>query len=100
VLQTQAQLESAKWELTQTTVRAPADGTVTAMALAVGDRALQARATMSFIVTSDLMIVGIFSQNGMPAIKPGAPVQFVLDSAPGRLHSATVTDTPEGIGQG
>lgn len=100
VLQTRAQLESAKWELAQTTVRAPADGTVTAMALAVGDRALQARAAMSFIVTSDLMIVGIFSQNGMRAIKPGATVQFVLDSQPGRLHSATVTDIPEGIGQG
>jgi multidrug resistance efflux pump len=100
VLQTRAQLESAKWELAQTTVRAPADGIVTVMALAVGDRALQARSAMSFIVTSDLMIVGIFSQNGMRAIKPGATVQFVLDSAPGRLHSATITDIPEGIGQG
>jgi multidrug resistance efflux pump len=100
VLQTQAQLGNAKWELAQTTVRAPADGTVTTMALSVGDRALQARAAMSFIVTSEITIVGIFSQNGMPTIKPGATVQFVLDSEPGRLHSATITEIPEGIGQG
>jgi multidrug resistance efflux pump len=40
VAQIAAQLENAKWELEQTTVRAPSDGVVTVMALAVGDRAL------------------------------------------------------------
>jgi len=51
VAQIQAQLADAKWDLGQTTVRAPANGIVTLMALTVGDRALQARAVMSFIVT-------------------------------------------------
>ena len=41
VAQIQAQLADAKWDLEQTTVRAPADGMVTLMALTVGDRALQ-----------------------------------------------------------
>jgi multidrug resistance efflux pump len=39
VAQTQAQLENASWELSQTAVRAPADGYVTVVALTVGDRA-------------------------------------------------------------
>jgi multidrug resistance efflux pump len=43
VAQLQAQLDNANWELSQATVRAPADGYVTVVALAVGDRALQAR---------------------------------------------------------
>jgi multidrug resistance efflux pump len=47
VAQTQAQLDNASWELSQTTVRAPADGYVTVLALSVGDRALQASAVMS-----------------------------------------------------
>src|SRR5207248_2817956 len=46
VAQTRAQLEHAKWELDQTTIRAPGDGYVTVLALAVGDRALQARSVM------------------------------------------------------
>ncbi len=64
VAQIEAQLADAKWDLNQTTVRAPADGIVTLMALTVGDRALQARAVMSFIVTDDIMLIGMFPANG------------------------------------
>jgi len=63
-------------------VRALADGYVTMQALTIGDRALQARAAMSFIVTSDITIVGVFSQNGFNAIKPGAAVKLVFDNDP------------------
>lgn len=100
VVQTRAQLEQAKWELEQTTVRAPADGYVTVMALSVGDRALQARSVMSFIVTSDITIVGMFPQNGFRTIKPGAAVKLVFDNDPGRIYRASIVDIPEGVGQG
>ena len=50
VAQIEAQLENARWELEQTVVRAPSNGVVTALALAVGDRALQAHPALSFIV--------------------------------------------------
>src|SRR6202011_5025983 len=78
VAQTQAQLDDASWELSQTTVRAPADGFVTVLALSVGDRALQARSVMSFIVENEITIVGMFSQNGFQTIKIGAPVDIVF----------------------
>lgn len=100
VLQTRAQLEDAKWDLEQTNIRAPSDGYVSVMALAVGARALQARAAMSFIVESDIIIVGTFSQNGFRTIKPGASVRLVFDSDPGRIHDAKITTIPEGIGEG
>jgi multidrug resistance efflux pump len=100
VAQTQAQLENAEWELSQTTIRAPADGSVTAVALTVGDRALQARSTMSFIVETEITIVGMFSQNGFQTIKDGAPVDIVFDNVPGRIYHAKITAIPKGVGQG
>jgi multidrug resistance efflux pump len=100
VAQTRAQLDNAKWELEQTTIRAPSDGYATVVALAVGDRALQARAAMSFIVSSDLTIIGMFAQNGFRTIRPGVPVRIVFDNNPGRTYDASIKQIPEGIGQG
>ena len=100
VAQIQAQLEDANWELSQTTILAPADGYVTVVALSVGDRALQARSVMSFIVENEIIIVGMFSQNGFQTIKLGAPVDIVFDNAPGRIYHAKITAIPKGVGQG
>src|SRR5207249_5870499 len=100
VAQIQAQLDNADWELSQTAVRAPADGYVTVVALTVGDRALQARSAMSFIVENEITIVGLFSQNGFQTIKVGAPVDIVFENAPGKIYHARITAIPRGIGQG
>lgn len=100
VLQTRAQLDEAKWQLEQTTVRAPSDGYASTVSLAVGARALQARATMSFIVSSDILIVGTFAQNGFQTIRPGATVRLFFGSNPGRLYEARVLDIPTGVGEG
>jgi multidrug resistance efflux pump len=100
VAQIQAQLENATWELSQTTIRAPADGYVTLVAFTVGDRALQARSVMSFIVENEITLVGMFSQNGFQTIKDGAPVDIVFDNAPGRIYHAKITAIAKGVGQG
>jgi multidrug resistance efflux pump len=100
VAQIQAQLDNAGWELSQTTIRAPADGYVTVVALAVGDRALQARSAMSFIVENEITLVGMFSQNGFQTIKDGASVDIVFDNAPGRIYHAKISAIPKGVGQG
>jgi Protein of unknown function (DUF1214) len=80
--------------------RAPGDGYVTLVELTVGDRALQARSAMSFIVESEITLVGMFSQNGFQAIKEGAAVDIVFDNVPGRIYHARITAIPRGIGQG
>ena len=100
VAQLQAQLDNAVWELSQTDVRAPADGYVTVVALTVGDRALQARSAMSLIVEKEIMLVGMFSQNGFQTIKEGAAVDIVFDNVPGRIYHAKIIEIPKGIGQG
>jgi len=100
VAQLQAQLDNANWELSQTCIRAPADGYVTVVASTVGDRALQARSAMSFIVESEVALVSMFSQNGFQTIKEGAAVDIVFDNAPGRIYRGRITAIPKGIGQG
>ena len=100
VAQIQAQLDQAEWELGQAVIRAPGDGYVTAMALSIGDRSTQGRAVMSFIITDQINIVGMFSPNGFRTIKPGAVVKLVFDDDPGRIHEATITGIPKGVGQG
>jgi multidrug resistance efflux pump len=100
VAQIEAQLENARWELEQTTVRAPSDGVVTIMALAVGDRALQSRAALSFIVTDDITLVGMFPPNGFETVKPNAAVKIVFDNHPGRIFRAHVVGIPPGVGEG
>jgi multidrug resistance efflux pump len=100
VAQIQAQLDDAVWELSQTTVRAPADGYVTLVTATVGDRALQMRSLMSFIVENEITIVGLFSQNGFQTITEGVPVDIVFDNVPGRIYHAKVIAIPKGIGQG
>ena len=100
VAQIEAQLENANWELSQTAVRAPADGYVTAVALTVGDRAKQLQSAMSFIVENEITIVGMFSQNGFQTIKPGTHVDIVFDNDPGRVHHARIIAIPRGVGQG
>jgi multidrug resistance efflux pump len=100
VAQIRAQMENAEWELSQTAVLAPADGYVTVVALSVGDRALQARSALSFIVENEITLVGMFSQNGFQTISVGASVDIVFDNAPGRIYHARIAAIPKGVGQG
>ena len=100
VAQIQAQLDNARWELEQTTIRAPADGLVTVMVLTVGDRAVQARSVMSFIVDNEIYIAGMFSPNGFRTIKPGSRVKLVFDDDPGRIYESTILQIPQGVGEG
>lgn len=80
-----AQLDKAKYDLDQTTIRAPGDGYVSTLTLNKGDRATSSKSVMSFIVSDGIQLVGIFSQNGFQTIKPGAQVQFALSNNSGHL---------------
>jgi multidrug resistance efflux pump len=100
VAQLRAQLENAQWELDQTTIRAPGDGYVSAMTLAVGARAVPLRAALSFILADETMIVGIFDQNGFKNIKRGAPVKLAFVNRPGAVYNSAIADVLQGIGQG
>jgi multidrug resistance efflux pump len=100
VAQLNAQLENAQWELEQTTIRAAGDGYVSTLTLAVGARAVPLRGALSFILANEIMIVGVFDQNGFKNIKRGASAKLVFANRPGEVYYSAITDVVRGIGQG
>jgi len=100
VAQLNAQLENAQWELEQTTVRAAGDGYVSVMALTVGARAVPFRAALSFILSDEITIVGVFDQNGFKTIKRGVSVKLVFASRPGEIYYSAIKEVLRGTGQG
>jgi RND family efflux transporter MFP subunit len=100
VEQLRAQRDAAKYDLDQTTVHAPGDGYVSSLTLNKGDRASPLKPVLSFIVSDAIQLIGIFSQNGLQTIKPGAQVQFALLNNPGHLYTSTISDIVSGVGEG
>jgi multidrug resistance efflux pump len=100
VAQLNAQLESAQWELDQTTVRAAGDGYVSTLTLAVGARAVPLRGALSFILANEITLIGVFDQNGFRNIKRGAPVKLVFANRPGEVYYSEIADVMRGTGQG
>ena len=58
------------------------------------------RAALSFIVANEIMIIGVFDQNGFKNIKRGAPVKLVFANRPGAVHYSEIADVFRGTGQG
>jgi RND family efflux transporter MFP subunit len=87
--QLKAQLEGAKWNLDKTTVRAPADGYATNVALRKGAR-VASSPVMAFIDTSETLIGVEISQNDARNIAPGQPVELTFKLVPGTVYAGKV----------
>ena len=100
--QLRAQLDAAKWNLDKTTVRAPADGYVTNVALRKGARAanLPLSPVMAFIDTSETLVGVEVSQNDARYIAPGQPVELTFKLWPGTIHTGKVETVFQAISTG
>jgi multidrug resistance efflux pump len=100
--QLKAQLESAKWNLDKTTVRAPGDGYVTNVALRKGARVANLPLTpvMAFIDTSDTIIGVEIAQNDARYIGPGQAVEVTFKFIPGHVYGGKVESVPQAIASG
>ncbi|QDV24202.1 HlyD family secretion protein [Aureliella helgolandensis] len=102
VAQLRAQLATAQFNLAQTTVVAPSDGSVIGMTLQPGQRvaAFPVRTWMAFVDSSSAQIAVGIDQNRLRHVKPGQKADVVLELHPGRTFSATVDRiayiTPQG----
>jgi multidrug resistance efflux pump len=101
VAQIRAQLESAKWELSQTTVYAPADGYAINVQLRPGSftAAFPITPAMTF-VEETYQVVALYQQNELWAIEPGNEAEFTIDAHPGRVIKAKVDSIVWAQGQG
>jgi multidrug resistance efflux pump len=101
VAQVRAQLENAKWELSQTTVTAPADGYAINLQLRPGSftTAFPITPALTF-VEETYQVVALFAQNELHQVAPGNEAEFTLNAYPGRIIKATVDSIVWAQGQG
>ena len=100
--QLKAQLESAKWNLDKTVVRAPADGYATNVALRKGARVanLPLSPVMAFIDTSDTLIGVEIAQNDARYVAVGQPVEVTFKFEPGVVRTGKVETVFQAISTG
>ncbi|MGO4220451.1 HlyD family secretion protein [Lysobacter sp. TAF61] len=101
VAATRAQLEQAQWELSQTVVRAPADGYAINLQVRVGSyaAALPFRPVMTFVEV-DQQVVAFYNQNELTKVRPGDEVEIALPTLPGKIIKGEVDSIVWATGQG
>jgi multidrug resistance efflux pump len=102
VAQLKAQLVGAQWNLEKTTVRAPADGYVTNLALRKGARVtnLPLAPVMAFIDTSDTIVGVEINQIDARYLAPGQPVELTFKMTPGTVQTGKVESILQAISSG
>ncbi len=92
IAKSEADLNSAKFDLEGTTHYAPSDGRVANLALRPGVRATQfaTMPVMSFIEEDEQWVLAFFHQNELRYVEPGNEAEIFLKTHPGRIIKCTV----------
>ncbi|MBR0742084.1 HlyD family secretion protein [Bradyrhizobium liaoningense] len=97
VAQARQQLDQARYNLDEATVRAPCDGYVTNLQLLPGTVVSAAASVMPFVCNRDDnnrgVVVATFMQGPYLAIKPGAYAEVVFPMYPGQVFPGKVLTT-------
>ena len=96
-----AQIEEAKWKLTQTVFYAPADGRVINLQLREGSMASQLplKPVMSF-VEDEQWVIAMYHQNELRMVEPGNEAEIALHTYPNRIVKCEVENIVWATGQG
>lgn len=97
-----ADLAGAKFDLDQTTVRAPADGTVTQLILRPGQMAVPVplAPVMVFVHSDEPALIAGFKQNSTQNIDVDDRAEVAFNSIPGKVFKAKVKKILPAIAQG
>lgn len=98
--QLRAQLDGARWDLSRTTVRAPADGYVTNLALRPGARVTTQSPAMAFIDTSETILGVEVPQAFARYVQSDQPVEVTFKALPGEVHAGRVEAVLQAIASG
>jgi len=85
------QLKKAQIDLSRTTILAPSRGGITNLKIDVGHFASVGAPLMTFIEVDNVWIKASLRENSIANVKPGTPVDIILDSAPGRVFRGKVS---------
>jgi multidrug resistance efflux pump len=97
-----AQLANARFALSETEVRAEADGFMAQVRLRPGALAvpMPLKPLMTFVNDKDRFLLGGFSQNPIQNIKPGFKAEVIFIALPGKVFTGSVVGMSEIMGQG
>ncbi|WP_374258485.1 efflux RND transporter periplasmic adaptor subunit [Yokenella regensburgei] len=76
----QATLEHARWQLSQTVVKAPVDGWVTNLSTRVGNYASEGKAVFALVDSHSFYVVGYFEETKLRHIRSGDRADIILYS--------------------
>ena len=95
-----AQLDNARWQLDQTEVRAPHDGSVINLQVRPGTYVtnIPLAASMTFVSDEARVVAASFSQSAIRYIQVGDPAEVVFSRQPGRVYTGIVTHVVEATG--
>ncbi len=100
VVQLRAQLESARFDLTNCDVKAPADGFVPGILLQKGQFISTGEGAVAFVQSNRAALLVKIAQNAIRDVELDQPAEVILKMFPGRTFSGKVTYilqlTPEG----
>jgi len=97
VLEALAALETARFQLSRTTLSAPGRGVVTNLQLAVGQTVAPGASAMTFISAQDVWLLASMRENSLGVLEPGQHAEVVLDALPGQVFPATVRSIGWGV---
>ena len=95
-----AALESARYDLSRTTIHAPSGGVVTNLQLTVGQTVVAGQQVMTFISADDVWLLGSMRENSLGVLEHGQRAEVVLDALPGQIFEATVQSIGWGVSGG
>ncbi|MDJ0848905.1 MAG: efflux RND transporter periplasmic adaptor subunit [Myxococcota bacterium] len=98
--QLQAQLQGARFDLDNCTVRAPFTGRVPKLLLKPGVQVSPARSVLTFVDAEQLVIFAILDQKALPNLKLGDRAIVNFPTLPGRVFDTEVRELVSGIQEG
>jgi multidrug resistance efflux pump len=96
--QLEAQLAGARFDLANTTVRAPGRGMTARVFLEKGFQVSPSRAVLTFMGTFEGFVGGLFQQSALQNIKIGDRATVSFPALPGRIFESEVVIIPSAIG--
>jgi len=93
-------VEQAYLDLEFATLRSPARGVIESFNVDVGYYAQAGQPLATFVSTHDVWIQADMRENNLANIELGNKVEFVLDSAPGKVFQGTVRSVGYGVSAG
>jgi membrane fusion protein (multidrug efflux system) len=98
VAQKQGELETASLNLSYTRIVAPSDGYITKKSVEPGNYLQPGQSFMALVTLDDAWVTANYKESQLTDVKTGQPVEFTVDSYPGRTFKGRVESIMAGTG--